>query len=37
MTWNGTDNVGHALNSGVYFLHLDAPGGCMTKKVVLTK
>jgi hypothetical protein len=37
MVWNGTDNIGHPLNSGVYFLRLQTPEGDLTRKVVLTR
>lgn len=35
--WNGTDNQGHAVGSGVYFYHLEAEGFSATKKMMMLK
>jgi hypothetical protein len=36
-TWNGTDNRGRAVASGVYFIRLDAPGWSERKRVTLMR
>ncbi|UCH83704.1 MAG: T9SS type A sorting domain-containing protein [Candidatus Latescibacterota bacterium] len=35
--WNGMNNLGHPVASGVYFYKLTAPGFAQTKKMVLLK
>jgi len=35
--WNGTDDLGRSLPSGVYFVRLDAAGVILTSRVVLIK
>jgi choice-of-anchor B domain-containing protein len=35
--WNGTDDRGRAVASGVYYCRLDASGGELTRKMVLLK
>jgi hypothetical protein len=37
VTWDGRDNGGRAVASGVYFYRLDAPGYTKTHKMVLMK
>lgn len=36
-TWNGTDDNGQAVSSGMYFYQLSNEGSTITKKMVLTK
>lgn len=36
-TWNGADESGRSLASGVYLVHLDSPEGRATRRVVLAK
>ena len=36
-TWNGKDNQGRSVASGVYFYRLQAPGFTMTRKMVLVQ
>jgi Zn-dependent M28 family amino/carboxypeptidase len=36
-TWNGTDNTGHAVGSGTYFLIVEANPQILVKKIVLLK
>jgi len=35
--WNGTDDAGHAVASGVYFYRLEAPGVLETRRMVLSR
>jgi len=35
--WNGRDENGAAVSSGVYFARIQHPGGTMTRKMVLLK
>jgi len=37
VTWNGTDDSGRLLSSGVYFLRLDAAGWSATRKTVVVR
>ncbi|MBW7997052.1 MAG: T9SS type A sorting domain-containing protein [Candidatus Glassbacteria bacterium] len=37
VTWDGTDNSGRILSSGVYFYRMEASGFVMTRKMVLLK
>jgi flagellar hook assembly protein FlgD len=37
VTWNGFNNKGEAVASGVYFLRLEAPGVSITRKAVMLK
>ncbi|UCH83905.1 MAG: T9SS type A sorting domain-containing protein, partial [Candidatus Latescibacterota bacterium] len=37
VVWDGTNNAGHTVSSGVYFYKLTAPGFAKTKKLVLLK
>jgi flagellar hook assembly protein FlgD len=36
-TWNGKDNNGQTVSSGVYFYHIQADGFTATKKMVMMK
>ncbi|HAH08147.1 MAG TPA: hypothetical protein DCM05_16755 [Elusimicrobia bacterium] len=35
--WDGTNSAGNRVASGIYYLHLDAPGGSRVQKVVVVK
>ncbi|MBE0433760.1 T9SS type A sorting domain-containing protein, partial [candidate division WOR-3 bacterium] len=35
--WDGCDDAGRRLAAGVYFVHLETPQGCFTKKIVKLK
>jgi flagellar hook assembly protein FlgD len=35
--WNGRDNSGQTVSSGVYFYHIQADGFTATKKMVMMK
>jgi hypothetical protein len=37
VVWNGLDDTGTPVSSGVYFVRLDAPGSASTRKIVLVK
>ena len=37
VTWNGSDNRGHSVASGIYFYRLQAPGYEKTLKMVLVQ
>jgi hypothetical protein len=37
VTWNGCDDAGHGVASGVYILHLSTPTGNATRRAVLLK
>jgi hypothetical protein len=37
LTWNGRDDAGRAVGSGVYFYRLETPGGALARKMVLLK
>jgi flagellar hook assembly protein FlgD len=37
VTWNGEDDAGRRVGSGVYFYRLEAPGFTDTKQMVLLK
>jgi len=37
VSWNGTDDQGHAVASGIYFAKLDTAGKTTTKKLVMVK
>ncbi|MFH1279936.1 MAG: M28 family peptidase [Candidatus Eisenbacteria bacterium] len=37
VTWNGTDNAGHDVASGVYFYRLEAGGEKLAKKLLLVR
>jgi flagellar hook assembly protein FlgD len=37
ITWDGTDNRGHALAQGVYFVTVETAGESYTTKAVLLK
>ncbi len=37
IVWDGCDDTGHPVPSGVYFCHMDAGGGIHARKVVLLK
>jgi hypothetical protein len=37
LTWDGTDELGHALPSGAYFALLDAAGQHVTARIVLQR
>jgi len=37
VTWDGADDAGHLLSSGLYILRLHTPGGARTRPVVLVR
>ncbi|RLC45944.1 MAG: hypothetical protein DRI23_12915 [Candidatus Cloacimonadota bacterium] len=37
VTWDGTDNNGHSISSGVYFVRLKSGSVNLNKKVLLLK
>lgn len=37
VVWDGTDDAGHAVASGVYFYRLETPGATQTRRMVLSR
>ncbi|MCK5619680.1 MAG: T9SS type A sorting domain-containing protein, partial [Candidatus Krumholzibacteria bacterium] len=37
VTWDGRNQAGHAVSSGVYFYKIMAPGFTQTKKMIILK
>lgn len=37
MRWDGRDERGHPIPSGIYFLHLESPGGAQGQKMVIAR
>ncbi len=37
VSWDGTDDVGHPVSSGVYFTRVETPSGSRTQKVLLVR